>query len=87
MLLILGSQDGISFNSYGEKDTQLSVFIPRISFSKYFVCGNDDDKNEKSIGFCVKFSLFIDFLYLSLIRGNRPFELTSWLDLDYVSLQ
>lgn len=84
--MILGGEKGISFHSYEDKTGHFRLFVPKEVFSEYFVddFGEDEDLDN---GFCINHNVFIDFLHLSLIRGNRLIELTSWYDLDHINLK
>lgn len=76
------SQEGVTLNTYNEKTSECSLFIPKKVFSEYEIY-----QNGSSSGFCINFGLLLDFLHLSLTRGSRPVTLTSWFDRDYVELK
>lgn len=87
--MILGNEEGISFNTYGDKTGRLSLFLPRDLFSEYLVHGDDNNEMENDFqnGICISYGLLLDFLHLSLTRGNRLVKLTAWNDKDYVNLK
>lgn len=84
--MILGGDRGISFHTYGEKRGDSRFFVPKEIFTEYFIDPVEDNEDLNN-GFCIDFCIFLDFLHLSLIRGNRLIELTSWHDLDFINLR
>ena len=58
--------------------------MPRDLFSEFFVC---DSGISSNVGVCINFGLLIDFLQLSLTRGSREIEFTSWNNFDFISLR
>ena len=86
--MILGNEEGISLNTYGERTGRLSFFLPRDMFSEYFIAGNDNEREyDFPNGICISYGLLLDFFHLSLTRGNRLIELTAWNNRDYVNLK
>lgn len=79
----MGNEEGISFSTYGDRTGRLSLFLPRDMFSEYIV----DLDNDGYTGICISYGLLLDFLHLSLIRGNRTVELTSWSNKDNINLK
>ena len=84
--MLLAGEKGISFHTYGDNNGHSRLFVPKEVFSEYFV-DDIEDEEELNNGFCICHSIFLDFLQLSLIRGNRLVELTSWHNLDLVNLK
>lgn len=82
--MILGNEEGITLNTYGDRTGRLSLFLPRDLFSEYLVSGTE---NEFQSGICISYGLLLDFLHLSLTRGNRLVVLTAWNNRDYVNFK
>lgn len=86
--MILGNEEGITLNTYGDRTGRLSLFLPRDLFSEYLVFVNENEtESEFQSGICISYGLLLDFLHLSLTRGNRLVVLTAWNNRDYVNLK
>lgn len=86
ILIISGNENGISFNTTGERSRYSRLFIPKDAFDEFYLA-EDQDYSDIIPNFAINYSLLIDFLNLSLIRGPTTVIMTAWKGLDHINLK
>lgn len=71
----------------GELSKYCRLFFPRAAFDEFYIMEDTEDDSENVPIFGVNYSLLVDFLNLSLIRGPTTIVFTAWKDLDHINLK
>jgi hypothetical protein len=81
VIVFIANSEGLTLSNSNREQSNCSLFLPQDFFTKF----GSNISNQLN-GFSVCYSLLADFLHLSIVRGSRPVEITSWTAYDHISL-